>query len=249
MKITDIITRKGEPFGKLTVFPITMRHYEEFMECRVSISLMQKRFPVELMQMPYLRMLCVISDAENRLLEKLSMLLSLALQVSEDSFYLSFSEQGKVTLTVMQDGAAIETISELRFSALRRLIAAQNGIRLPNEQANLEILESEEDLARMKNADLEESFQSLLFSVATYSGLSISQLIDMTIFEFQERVSAISRIENYKIYTAAEMGGIVTFKQGNPFPSWCFDRKENGLHGTIPLKQFMQNLKGVAGKQ
>lgn len=249
MNTVDIITRKGEPFGKLTAYPVTLRDYEVFQANKICITLMQKRVGIEFVQMPYLHMITILTCEQFNLLGMLGTLLSLVFRIDEDQVRFSIAKDtGKVTLHIVSQGdnpEIIESISELRFNKLRSLIAAQNNIKLPDERANLEILESEEDMANMNSLNLEVNFKSLFFSVATYCGFSTEQMLDMTIFEFEERVSAISRITRYEIFSTAEMGGMTTFKQGNPYPSWCFDKKADGLHGTIPLSQFQKQVDGV----
>lgn len=246
MRLVDLIEGRGESFGNLTVYPITMRHYEEFNETKFCISLMQKRFPIELATMPYLRMIFHLSDENVNLLAMLSKLLSLSLHISEEQIRLQVDKGGKLSL-LFTDGAGenaeiIETVSELRFNKLRKIIAEQNSIQLPNEKANIEILESEEEIAKMNSLDLNVSLEDLFFSVATYCGLSATAMLDMTILEFEKRVSAISRISKYEMFGQGEMSGFVSFKNGNPYPSWCFDRTEDGLHGTIPLAQFEKQV-------
>lgn len=251
MEIADYIEGRGESFGKLTVYPITVRHYTEFQECKISIALMQKKFGVELASMPYLRMIFYLSNQETNILALLSKLLSLALHIQEEQIRLQFDD-GKLTLLfldgVNEDANVIEAVSELRFAKLRRIIAEQNCIKLPNEQANLEILESEEEIARQNGANLNVDFTELFFSVATYCGLSAEAVLNMTIFEFEKRISAVSRITKYQMFGQGEMSGFVTFKNGNPYPSWCFDRPEDGLHGTIPLAQFEKQVGNAVEK-
>lgn len=249
MNTIDIITRKGEPFGKLTAYPITLRDYEVFQENKVCLTLMQKRIGIEFAQMPYLHMITILTTEQFNLLGMLGKVLSLVFRIDEEQIRINIAKDtGKVTLLIISQGGnpeLIESISELRFNKLRALIAEQNNIKLPDERANLEILESEESIANMNSLNLEVNFKSLFFSVATYCGLSTEQMLDMTIYEFEERVSAISRISRYFIYNIGEMSGMVNFKNGNPCPSWCFDKKEDGLHGTIPLAQFQKQVGDV----
>lgn len=247
LRVADIIDGKGAPFGALFTYPLTMRDYEAFAEAKSCLTIMQAALrPIELATMPYLNMLCVLNDSENELLVKLSRVLSLSLRIEEEQItILPDRERQSVSLCFLdENGNPIETVSALRFSALRRQIAEQNHLELPNEKANLEILQSEKDLAELHSMGLSYNFQSLFFSVATACHLSSKQMLEMTIYEFEERNKAISRLENYRIYTQAEMSGMVTFKGGSPCPSWCFDKVDN-THGTIPLAQFKQQVGDV----
>lgn len=249
MQLTDIVGGKGVPFGKLTVYPITVRYYEEFSENKMCLTLMQKKFGIEMASMPYLRMLLYLSTENVNLMAMLSKILSLSLHIDENCIRVTMQENGKISLLFLDgtdDNAnIIETVTELRFSALRRLIAELNDVTLPNEQANLEILESEEDIAKANSVNLNVDFKSLFFSVAVACRLSTAEMLDMTIFEFEERVSAISRTLKFQMYGQGEMSGFVSFKGGNPYPSWCFDKSESGLHGAIPLDSFKQRVGNV----
>lgn len=240
--LMQILEKRGLPFGKLLTYPITVRHYEEFRDAADVLLIMQRKLPVELQQMSYLRMLCALGSADNSTLPKLSTLLSLATHLDEEQ--IRIGADGNTLTLFFTDGygSIIESVPEIRFAALRRRIAEQNNLKLPNEQANLEILQSEQDIREMNSLDLSVDFESLFFSVATAAGLSSAELMDMTIYEFDYRVKAIERNLNYQIYKQAEMSGMVTFKGGIPYPSWCFDKREDGLHGTIPLAQFTKQI-------
>lgn len=250
MNVHDILSKKGTQFGNLTVFPILVRDYEVFQENKLCLTIMQKKLGIEYLQMPYLHMLLVLSAQGLNMLEMLSRILSLCLHINEEQIIFDLtSNSGKVSLVIVKDSEfpeIIETISEMRFNKLRSLIAEQNNIELPDELANIEILESEEYLQSLSSANLDVNFKSLYFSVATYCGFTTEQMDDMTIYEFDERISAISRITRHLMYGQGEMSGMVSFKGGNPYPSWCFDRKKDGLHGAIPLEQFEEKMSVVA---
>ena len=177
---------------------------------------------------------------------KLSIVLSLALRIEEEHITIAVGQDKTLSLIFIDDdNKPIQVVSALQFAALRRQIAEQNHVELPNEQANLEILQSEQDLAEMNSLGLSPDFQSLFFSVATACHFTTQQMLDMTIYEFEERYKAINRIENHRIYEQAGMSGMVTFKSGNPYPSWCFDKKDDGLHGAVPLAQFQKRVGNV----
>lgn len=250
MGVVDIIACKGEPFGDLMVYPFKMRDYEILQENKLCLTIMRKKLGVKYLQIPYLRVLAMFSTEELNLLGMLYKLVATACHIQETQIQLTVDkETGKVSLFIISDGEnpeIIETISELRFMKFRELIAKQNNIKLPDELANIEIMESEEVLLASNSMNLDVNFESLFFSVATYCGFSAEAMLDMTVFEFEERISAISRIEKYKMYGQSEMSGMVSFKGGNPYPSWCFDQKNDGLHGAVPLGQFQNKMSVVA---
>ena len=56
---------------------------------------------------------------------------------------------------------------------------------------------------------------------------------------------AIDRTLGYQIYTAVEKGGNVTFKNGNPYPTWKFDRKSGMPAGFVSIAELDAGAKGL----
>lgn len=50
--------------------------------------------------------------------------------------------------------------------------------------------------------------------------------------EFENRRKAIERDKKYTLFGQAEMSGMVSFKNGNPYPSWCYDSIDESM-GTM----------------
>ncbi|MHC1722447.1 MAG: hypothetical protein AB9836_04480 [Aminipila sp.] len=248
-------------FGSLFTYPIRVRDYEKFCKCASCLKIMQQAMPAELAGVSYLKMLYLISSKENPTLANLSQLLSMTLHVKEENIRLLITEDKiqikiikplrikgwlkKHGLKKIKEFKVIETISELKFMALRKQIALQNNIKLPREEANLEILESEKDLQEMNSIGLDIDFEAMLFSVTHADSLQMEQLMNMTLYELDGRVNAITRSINYQIYSVAENSGMVKFKNGNPYPSWCYDRMKDNLHGMIPMSQLNKQIGGV----
>ena len=47
------------------------------------------------------------------------------------------------------------------------------------------------------------------------------------------------------MFGQAELSGMVKFSKGNPFPSWCFDRNENGSAALISFGEMRGKLAGL----
>ena len=87
----------------------------------------------------------------------------------------------------------------------------------------------------------------MLSSVAYLSHVREKEIYQWTIREFENRKQAIDRDKRYTIYAQAEMSGFVKFKKGNPFPSWCFDKKQNQI-GAMSMQEVQKKFGNVKQK-
>ena len=141
---------------------------------------------------------------------------------------------------IKKDGETVK-ISPTDFSIkIRPLIAEQNGIKLPDESENPELVEEEQHLAQEQEGKLKFDTGTLIASVAHASHLRECEVDEWTVLEFEHRQKAIDRQINYQIYAQAEMSGMVKFKKGNPCPSWCLDKQD----GLSPALKTAEELKG-----
>ena len=124
---------------------------------------------------------------------------------------------------------------------IREAIAFLNGEKLPDESENPELVRAREQLAEIGSARLDANVNDLISSVAYASGLREKELLDWTIREFNSRVSAISRQLLYVICGINEGSG-ATWKNGNPAPSWYFDRHVSPSEAFTPVGQVLGTL-------
>ena len=123
---------------------------------------------------------------------------------------------------------------------MRPLIAEQNGIQLPDESFNPEIVEEEQRLSQEGEGKLKFDINTLIASVANASRLRECEIDEWTVVEFERRRQAIEREKQFMLYAQAEMSGMVKFKKGNPCPSWQLDKQD----GLSPALKTAQELKG-----
>ena len=142
-------------------------------------------------------------------------------------------------------------ITPFQFSTqIRPLIAVQNRIELPDESENTELLEAYEEKKNLEaggtqvNPDLED----MKSTVAYLSGVTDREILSWTIRDFENRRRAIDRVEKHRAYRQAELGGMVSFKNGNPYPSLFFDPVDNSL-GTWKFSELGKSLSGAAGEK
>lgn len=240
----------------ITLYPITVREYRQFETAKSSLLIRQGSLPVEYAVMSYLEALYAMdydAYAETKqtlgFIPRLLYMLSLAMRFPVDAlvrstrFETAPQDERKLRCLEMRLGENLVRVTPSVFDRIRQIIAAQNGMELPDEAENIDLVESEMDIAAASRVSVEYDFRTLLASVARDQRCRRADLMDYTIREFNELKDAIERDKMFTIYRAAELAGTVKFTKGNPYPSWCFDRggKTNSL---IAMSDFMANGPG-----
>ena len=264
--------RRGEPIREcgLDLFPITMDHYEDFIQCKDALTLRLSSLPVRFVSMDYLSAVFALeleairngtSGSSGGFFFRLMRLFGLSLRIEvsaellNDCVFYRADGQKNVTidhLELTQTGADgnpnTATVTPFQFSSiLRPLIAAQNQIILPDESENADLVDAYEMKKQIENKGvaLKTDLDDLVSSVAYLSGVSDAEIMDWNVRDFENRRRAIERDKRYMLYAQAEMSGMVTFKNGNPYPSWCFDAADDKL-GTMEYAELAKTLSGAA---
>lgn len=225
-----------EKWNGLSVYPIQMKDYPLFLAARECISTAQQTWPVPWCTVKYFDGLIGMG-----LLPRLAVLLKLAFRLPEElTVYPQVKEDKIVSLLVVQGERQAE-ITPKNFPALRELIARQNGIELPDEMANSELLQARSDLSQ-GGTPLKASLEDLICSVALKAHVSPGEIAEWTVRRFQATERAIDRSDGHWMASITIAAG-GKFKGGNPFPSWKYDREE-GLVGVEPLSALSGRLSG-----
>ena len=141
-----------------------------------------------------------------------------------------------VSLVYTPDGEEVCEITPVQFQRMRPILAEQNGLTIPEEDANPELVEAEEVLRRQNAPELEISAETLVSAVAAISGAEEADIYDWPIKKLLNRQRAFQRILDYIICGVGEAQG-TQWKRGNPTPSPFFDRKpESGAK--VALSEF-----------
>ena len=255
--------RRCEPIIEdgLTFYPITMDYYDEFISCKKAIILRQGSLPVRFLSMDYLSALFAMEIESIRskgksmqlFLKAMTMLhLSLRIGLNVDELYKNMlveinKDQIVLKQIVIKQNEKIVKFTPLDFSnKFRKIIAEQNGLELPDETENVDLVRDNEKLKEMrKGKPLNIDLNDLIASVAYQSKITEKEIMNWTIREFENRIKAIDRDKRYTMYGQAEMSGMVSFKDGNPAPSWQYDVLDNSL-GTVEGSKLQNTLSGVA---
>ena len=251
----------------INIYPIYMREYEQYAQAKQYWAQRQTFLPVKYLFKPFVvamfdycisREQAITKDAPKECFFGLlkMLILALRLDVSLDDMFkkhviLRF-ENGNMTfdkIVFEQDGEE-KSINASTFDIIRTVVAEQNGIELPNESDNVEILRAYEEKKEYyrehsKARKLKISTEDLIETVAYLSNLRYDEILTWRVKEFERRERAIQRVEEYRAYANAELCGFTSFKKGNPCPSLFFDTVDEDL-GTISLGDA--NLSGAANE-
>lgn len=248
--------RRGDPIDALglTFYPITMSHYEDFLSLKNILTLRVTTLPVQYVSMSYLSALwavdmdCLAGTGKTLgVFERVIKLLYLTLRleykketIGETIYCNSQNPRELVRVEVKQNNSTISITPREFASKIRPIIAEQNGLKLPNESYNPQLVQAEREMAEDQQGELNFDIDALISSVAYQSKISEREIYDWTVLQFEHRREAIDRDKNYTLFRQAELSGMVKFPKGNPFPSWCFDKA-----GTLsPVLKRADELKG-----
>lgn len=258
------LIRRGEPIteSELTFYPITMDYYDVFIQCKNALILRQASLPVRYLSMDYLSALFTLEIDElksgkepSQVFLKVMTLLHLSLRIglNVEELYKNIEvsiEKDKIRLKhiLIKQNEKIVKFTPLDFSTrFRQIIAEQNGLELPDEAENIALVRDNEKLKELNNKgkSLNVNLDDLIASVAYQSKVSEKEIMTWTVREFENRKKAIDRDKRFMLCGQAEMSGMVSFKNGNPAPSWQFDVLDNSL-GTMESSKLQKTLSGVA---
>lgn len=233
-----------------TLFPIQMREYRQFEAAKFALLLRQGSLPVKYAVLPYLQALYAMDyDAVKETGQPMGFtaglltMLALSMRFPADALLkqagmeYSDEEQRLVAAVRFRAGENILRLTPADFDRIRPVIAAQNGLELPDEAENADLVEADNDIAARGSVSVKADYRTLMASVARDQRCRVRDLMDYTIREFTDLKNAIEREKNYTLCKMAEYSG-VTFKGGNPCPSWCYDAAEKGT-SLISMSTFM----------
>ena len=157
-----------------------------------------------------------------------------------------FSQDNRLTALMIGDAYANYILLNMqKMNEVRKILAAQNGYDIPDENWNPELVRAAQQNAKAGSIGLEYDFGTLLYSVAVNAHCRAKDIYDWTIREFHGMQDAIDRTLGYQIYTLAEKSGSVTFPKGNPYPTWKFDRRSDIPAGFKSISELDAGAKGL----
>lgn len=267
----DIIyaVRKSKPIEicGLTLYPITMYHYDEYIVCKDALAILQASLPAKYLGMDFLSALFALAldephrseedetpNEQKAAFQKVLSLLFLALgydevkleTIAKDIVYKRIDNNLSIDhIVVHQNGKDVDLTPDVFSQQLRPLIAYQNAIELPDEATNPDLIrESKKYQKNDETSKLKPDLDDLIASVAYLSHVSVAEILEWSVRDFQYRTRAIERDKRYMLCAQSEMSGLASFEKGNPAPSWYYDLDEDAL-GTTSLAELGKKLQGA----
>lgn len=265
-----VLIRQGKPVNclGLTFYPIQMCHYELFLLCKNALAVRLSTLPVKYAIKDYVNAIFALevdSAKENKsvggIFGKILELWKLSLRIDDfggedifkDTLRFRKTADGGLEIdrfVVTQENKTVEISAEEFSTKVRNLIAMQNGIELPDENQSADLARAQEQMHELRSSGikLNQSVDSLISSVAYLSRVRERDIDEWTVLEFENRRKSIERDKKYTLYGQAEMSGMVSFKKGNPYTSWCYDTIDESA-GTMSLSELQKQNGDIAVKE
>lgn len=250
----------------LTLYPITMREYDEWQIARAAIEALQQSFPVRFLSVPlleaYFQMDVMLpATGEGRptgLLGCALLALSLSLRIGQGLppdrriavWSPAVERKGDnirlKSFRAMLGGEELIEITPLLFQRLRPILAAQNGAELVSDEANPELVRAEREIAAQGANTLDIDFDRKMAYVAAKLHMRKQDFLDWPIREFEDAADVLTQEVMFSAFTAAAaMGGFG--EKGNPVPHPYYRKTEKGS-AHMALSDFAggEGLRAVA---
>lgn len=239
----------------LTLYPIRVFEHDDFIIAKESIEFLPQALPVRLISKPLLSAFYaldieLISQGEKAtgLFFKALLMLALALRIGEGEdikdrvgrFKISVSSDDPFTLkgiSFLGNNDKEIKLSPVVFQKIRPIIALQNGIEIYSDKVNPELIQAEKDILSSKAIGLKADFETLIHSVAAFSGRDESEIYDWPILKLNHRASSYKRAMDYMLHGIMEAQGC-KWKGGNPTPNPWYEKEENTSESLIALSNF-----------
>lgn len=232
----------------LVYHPITVEHLDKWQALKPVLCLRQGTLPAIYACMTYLECVWALdynskTNAGNGfdgIWNALLSILFLSLRLSDNdeiqAVGQSVAPQTLTSIRIIKDGQTHE-ITPLEFIRVRQLIAEQNGAELPDEADNPDLIEAADVTQNANSVSLKYSEADYITSVASAKGLRRKDIFDWPIKELEDEARALRRKFGYFLASIAESQG-AKFKDGNPYPTWMFDRAKDELAGLVSMDQL-----------
>lgn len=242
---------KPYKYKKLLIYPVKVESYYEFLIYSNSLTLEKNSTPSpKIIEMGYLEYLMwsTMEDMEKTpYIFWLDRLLSICLRDERefDDFEGSIQrykvdENNKVFFII--NG---EKYDEYDFEEIKKIIAEQNLIELPDENMSKDVRDSLEAARRYKerlSGSTPGSFEDYIISLAITTGWSFEYIYSLTIRKFMNSIRRLDNLIHYKIYLNASMSGMVEFKDKSFIKHWLNNLEDKDKYGDVSMDlDNMQN--------
>lgn len=249
-----------------TLYPYTVEHYEEYLVASQAVGYMQQKLPINLMSIPILSAFfkldlekAIVGEVPTGLYTSAIVSIVLALRLAKDGEDILEVCKGFVPITSQSDPTNLKalafndaegqarTITPVQYAVMRPIIAAQNGIDIPDDLDNPELVQAEQDLAEKKAPKLKVQTNDLVLAAADMTGKDEEEIYGWAVLKLARKLAMHRRIMDYQICAISEGNG-ASWKSGNPVPHPFFERIKEGSDALISMDQFA-NGQGLRAMQ
>lgn len=225
----------------ITIYPVLMEDIFDFYKYANVLMINPLDFnDPKVAAMSYLDLLVNLSAFQEDFKKNFVGMLCMTMHITEEDIRIDANENNETTnftLLVQQEGKW-KTINGNMFTKLKNLICYQNGLEILNLRENQDVTRAKRALSQQASSGNSPTIQDQVYSVSAEMGIDIGTIMKWTINRFNETLKACDRLIHYRIYRSAELGGMVTFKEGIPVKSWLKSEESN--------EGKMKNVKDVS---
>ena len=247
------------PYKKLLLYPITVKDYTTLSYAAVCLKTDKNSIPdPKYITMSELEYLYYTSQAENSIpyVVLLDRLLSLVLK-DDDSFANIAESIRRYKYTANNKPVFIiggEEYNAKDFVEIKKIIAEQNDIELPDTNISKEVrdsLEKARDYRRKISGEKPASLEDYIIGVSIATGWAMEYIYSMPIRKFQKTMARLDNYIHYKIYLAASMSGMVEFKDKSFIKHWLsnLDTKDKYADVSVNLDALQNKLSLESAKK
>lgn len=140
------------------------------------------------------------------------------------------------------------------FLEIKKIIAAQNDIELPDTNISKEVrdsLEKARDYRRKIHGDKPASLEDYIVSMSVATGWTMEYIYSMPIRKFQKAMTRLDNFIHYKIYLTASMSGMVEFKDKSFIKHWLsnLDTKDKYADVSVNLDALQNKISLESAKK
>ena len=250
----------------LTLYPIKVSAYEEFLQARPALEFMQQSLPIEYMSMPILQAFFSLDfgaalngKMPTGLFSSALLGLGLSLRLVEEPddptdiikrFTVITDKADPTRLKYIEtviNGMEQVRITPIQYAKVREIIAAQNGVDIPDTDDNPELVQAERDLAEQNAPRLDATIPDMVISVAALENTDEDDIYEWAIMKLNKRLEHHQRVLEYLVCGIGSASG-ATWKGGNPCPNPWFRKLESGSSALMRIEEFAGG-QGIAAIQ
>lgn len=247
------------PYKKLLLYPILVKDYVSLSYYSLCLKTDKNSIPdAKFITMSELEYLYYVSQTESTVPYVLLIDRLLSLVLRDDD---SFSDVTKSILRYKytKNNKPVFIIGEEEYTAkdfieIKKIIAEQNDIELPDTNISKEVrdsLEKARDYRRRARGEKPASLEDYIVSMSVATGWSMEYIYSMPIRKFQKAMSRLDNYIHYKIYLAASMSWMVEFKDKSFIKHWLsnLDAKDKYADVSVDLDALQGKISLESAKK